>query len=418
MTEARLDDRDDEGHLSEARPAQRLAFEELVAETAYRPETPEAVLSQLEGQLLYLPEPRRDALEELADALALALSDGAKQALPSLSHLSGEAPEQPLCHYYLLAARLEVGDTAGAREALARLARVDPEDPMVELHGLSLDGKPVPDITEEARLVNIAKFANTPLLKNPYQLAVGAVFEAIRDREDVRVLDVGVGSGAQMSELLGLLGREEHRVRRLEVVGLDFVQEFLDTAGENLQARAGELAGRVEFAYVPVVGHVEEIDDATADRITEGGPLDAANASIALHEVPGEAKLDALRNLRRLAPRCFVLAEWNYCLENVLPETSVEFLFNIRRASAAMAAAVREQYPLSEARAAVRTWLSVAGGQLTCAASDRQECFLDIATWTALLEQSGFVVSAPVATSRFANGTPIALVTCTLDQEP
>jgi hypothetical protein len=161
---------------------------------------------------------------------------------------------------------------------------------------------------------------------------------------------------------------------------------------------------------------VEALDDAVADRITEGGPLDAANATIALHEVPGEAKVDALRNLRRLAPRCFVLAEWNYCLENVLPETSVEFLFNIRRATAAMVAALRAHYPLSEARAVARTWLSVAGGQLTCAASDRQECFLDIATWTALLELCGFAVSAPVATSRYANGTPIALVTCTLAQ--
>jgi hypothetical protein len=132
---------------------------------------------------------------------------------------------------------------------------------------------------------------------------------------------------------------------------------------------------------------------------------------------------------RRLAPRRFVLAEWNYCLENTLAETSIEFLFNIRRVTAAFVAALRERHPLSEARAVARDWMSLDKGQLTCNAVERQECFLDVNTWIALLELSGYEVLRPhqdlllhapgatlgeadlyVATSHYANAVPIALV--------
>ena len=58
--------------------------------------------------------------------------------------------------------------------------------------------------------------------------------EAIRGDEIARVLDVGVGSGAQLVELLALLRTHEHRVRRIELIGLDFMDEFLERANSVL----------------------------------------------------------------------------------------------------------------------------------------------------------------------------------------
>lgn len=397
--------------VEQERSVSRAAFAQLVAQTRYRPSTPDALLSELEGQLLYQPNPRRDGLDALASALALVFTEGTERAVAPLARLARQHWEQPLCHFYQFAVHRQAGDLDAAEQALIALGGVDPEDPMVELFRLNLDGRPIPGISEEVRLANIAKFASTAILRNPYRLAVGAVFEAIRDRRDARVLDVGVGSGAQMSELLSLLAGRDHRLRRLEIVGLDFVEEFLETAGQSISTRAEELAGIVEVKYRPVFGRIEALEGATIRQITEEGPLDAVNATIALHEVPGEAKCDALRNLRDLAPRRFVLSEWNYCLENVLPETSVEFLFNIRRVTAAMVAALREKFPVSEARAVVRDWLSMAGGQLTCPAAERQECFLDAATWKVLLERSDFDVIAPEpAILQYADGeSPVAI---------
>jgi SAM-dependent methyltransferase len=266
---------------------------------------------------------------------------------------------------------------------------------------------------------------------NPYALAVGVVFEAIRECERARVLDVGVGSGAQIERLLALLDRLPHSVQHLEVVGLDFMPEFLTQAGERIVAAADRLARKVEVIYEPFQGRIEALDEAACREIAGNG-LDAANATIALHEVAGEAKLAALSNLHRIGARKLVIAEWNYCLENVLAETSTEFVFNARSAAAAMVAALRERYTVEEARAVVRDWLSQGEGQLTCAREHRQECFLDITTWKALLEATKFKlcpIDRPwleyaadrshatiadagwyVKTSDYAGATPIALV--------
>jgi hypothetical protein len=186
---------------------------------------------------------------------------------------------------------------------------------------------------------------------------------------------------------------------------------------------------------VPVRGRIEQLDDAQVREIAGETGLDAANATIALHEVPGVRKLVALRNLRRVAPAHLLVGEWNYCLENTLAETSVEFLLNVRHASADFVSALTERFTHDEARAVVRDWLSQAGGQLTCSAARRQECFLPVSSWKALLEHAGFGV-APVeerwlthaehgdrasiednatwiATSRYAGWPPIALLHAT-----
>ena len=42
----------------------------------------------------------------------------------------------------------------------------------------------------------------------------------------------------------------------------------------------------------------------------------------------------------------------------------------------------------------MRDWLSQGGGQMTCPAESRQECFLHVASWQALLERTGLAVAA------------------------
>jgi hypothetical protein len=180
-----------------------------------------------------------------------------------------------------------------------------------------------------------------------------------------------------------------------------------------------------------VHGRIEELDEAQVREIHGTSGVTAVNASISLHEVPGERKLTALRNIRRVSPEHVFLAEWNYCLENTLPPTSVEFVLQVRSAASAFVAALTERYPHAEARAFVRDWLSQGSGQVVCPAAERQECFLHVASWRALLEQAGFRVApveeawlahaesgdrasveddgAWIATSRYDGWAPIAL---------
>lgn len=369
----------------------RAAFEQLVAGTVWRARTVEAMRAELERQTLYQPEPDQEGLEELTELLVRRFADQELSLEEAIEGVERKFVDQPLVHLYGFALHREAGEDVAARGSLDALLEVDPGDPMAAYLDAHLRSQAVVPANEETRLANIAKFATTPLLKNPYSLAVGVLFEAIRDRERARVLDVGIGSGAQMEGLLGLLGRLPHRVRRLQIVGLDFMPEFLAQAGERVAAAAEALAGKVEVLYEPVEGRVETLD-ASAARTVAGRGLDAANATIALHEVAGEAKLAALSNLRRVDPARLAIAEWNYCLENVLAETSTEFVFNVRRVAAAMVAALRERYTIEESRAVVRDWLSQGTGQLTCPAEQRQECFLDITAWKALLEHCDFKI--------------------------
>ena len=373
----------------------RGAFERLVRNTAYRPVTAEAVLGELAFQTLFYRNPNQDGLEELAEGLVPAFSGRLPEARNRLSHLAREHHEQPLCHYYLFAVHCQSEDLAAAVESLARVTELHPEDPVVDILRTHFEGKTTPQTSDDVRLAYIRKFAGTAILRNAYQLAVAAVFETIRDTDHARVLDIGIGGGAQMSELLSLLERREHRVRRLDVLGVDFVDAFLKTAADAISARARELAPRVMVSFHPVKAQIERLTPSTAREIVEDGPLDAVNATITLHEVPGERKISALQNLRALSPRRVVLVEWNSFLENTLPETSVEFFYNIRRIATAWTVGLRERYPLAEVYEIIRAALAQGQGQVTCPASQRQECYLDAGCWKALLEATGFRTENP-----------------------
>lgn len=412
----------------------RAVFERLVATTAKRFVTLDSVRVELELQTLYQPEPSSDGLDELAGLLVRRFADHEARLEYAVSELERAFPGQPLVHLYGFTLRREADGEDAARGSLEALRLADPGDPMAAYFGAHRRGEAVVAASNDIRLANMAKFAATPLLKNPYSLAVGVLFEAIREHERVRVLDVGIGSGAQMEALLILLDRLPHRVRRLDIVGLDFMPEFLTKAGHRIAAATEPLAGRVDVAYEPIEGRVEALDTSTLRAVASTG-VNAANATIALHEVAGDAKLAALRNLRRIQPDRLVLAEWNYCLENVLPETSTEFVFNVRRAAAAMVGALRERHPIAESRGVVRDWLSQGAGQLTCPREQRQECFLDITSWKALLGHCDFNVAPAdpgwlayaaepehaaiaeerwyVKTSDYAGETPIALLVAT-----
>jgi hypothetical protein len=220
------------------------------------------------------------------------------------------------------------------------------------------------------------------------------------------VLEVGVGAGTQIIALLERLTSDPGAVETLEIVGLDVVQEYLDGVESRLEASRG---GLLPFTFEPVLGRIESIDDGTHERIARGA-VTAINASIVLHEIPGQGKLTALENLGRFEQATLALAEWNFTTEKVLASREFLFLFNMRGAAAAMVRAVRPQHGLDTARNGVRIWLSQGSDQLAGGADERQECFLSADAWDQLLALTGWR-SVRTATGPSGDDAPAPIVT-------
>ena len=108
--------------------SEREAFERLVAQTAYRPRSPQALRLELERQLVLQSRPSGEGLGELAVLLAGWL--GGERDLGGVAQLVQTHPGQPLVQFYAFAMRREAGDAEAAGASLAALRELDPGDPL------------------------------------------------------------------------------------------------------------------------------------------------------------------------------------------------------------------------------------------------------------------------------------------------
>jgi hypothetical protein len=358
----------------------RSKYEALVRDCAWRPEGADLVGHLTEQVVLYETPSDRD-LEPLAAILAERLS-GAEVDPTRLSADSG----QPLVHFYRGALAYEQGDDELALAALGEALKLDPGEPIAHHLHAHLSGESPASVSSAERLQVLDRMAKA-LMADPYERAVDFIAATIRAQRRPRVLEVGVGGGTQIVALLERLAADPGEVEELRIVGLDIVPEYL----EGVAGRLDELdrADLPPFSFEAVEGSVETIDAATRRRIAGDG-IDAINASIVLHEVPGLGKLDALRALAEFEGAALAMAEWNFTTENVIGTREALFLFNVRGAAAAMAGAVRPGHGLEVARKGVRVWLGQGHDQLVGDATVRQECFLSADGWERLFAATGW----------------------------
>lgn len=151
----------------------------------------------------------------------------------------------------------------------------------------------------------LARHLPTVALAGPVANAVLGRFVA--ERDEVTLLDVGIGSGRQLVALLYALAGRRRLPRRLNVVGVEPDADSLRAAGEALAETAAGLG--VELTFHPVNRLVEELDDADWEPIAAlGAPL-VVNAAFAVHHVLGPARDGFFRRLRELEPEAVVLCE-------------------------------------------------------------------------------------------------------------
>lgn len=145
------------------------------------------------------------------------------------------------------------------------------------------------------------------------QIANDLIARSCAGREEVVIVDVGIGTGRQIIGALEQMAATGSLPQRLCVVGIEPMEWSLETAERDVSACAARLGA--ELTFVGLCGVAEALTDRHWERIAKLGRRPIVNASFALHHV-----MDAqdaigrdlvLARLRALAPEVVILSEPN-----------------------------------------------------------------------------------------------------------
>ncbi len=240
-----------------------------------------------------LDGPHADRLDHIAETIAGGANDQAERQLKELLADVERDRDPAAVGYYVFGAALARRLSRGAaEEANLYLNRFD----VPQIHLFNLLAGEVPQV------------ALTTVIANR-RLA-----SAIAGREHPVLIDVGIGTGRQMTGLLEQLAKTGALPKRITLVGIEPSDWSLDLAEANLR-RAAESLG-VELAFHRVCNVAEGLTRDDWGRLAElSHSRPAINASFALHHIADvdgrDVRDDVLLRLRSLDPCVLVLSEPN-----------------------------------------------------------------------------------------------------------
>jgi hypothetical protein len=150
---------------------------------------------------------------------------------------------------------------------------------------------------------------NTLIRKFPFvqfsqQIANNMIVNAMRGKEAVTLIDIGIGQGTQVAAIIQLAKRLT-TLKRLTVVGIEPFTDALKTAELMVLSKQDECAFALDF--VAVHGFAEDTD---FEAFRSYGGSIIVNASLALHHIQmDEARTETLARIKALNPEAFILTE-------------------------------------------------------------------------------------------------------------
>ena len=159
--------------------------------------------------------------------------------------------------------------------------------------------------TSQIQLFNIL-IEKFPFVRFSQQIVNAAIVEAMQGAEEVTLVDIGIGQGTQM---LNVVERAKGltELKRLHIVGIEPFGEALAKAGETLLACNGQVPFEIRFTAIH--DSVENMDFAALQNL--GGKV-IVNASLALHHIQsGEQRTATIAKIRQIKPDAFLLIEPN-----------------------------------------------------------------------------------------------------------
>lgn len=147
-----------------------------------------------------------------------------------------------------------------------------------------------------------------PLVIKAQQIVTAAMLKAVKGRQNIVLLDLGIGRGLQVGRILEAFNKQEHPPK-LIIIGVEIVPEALAHTGKILAEKKKEL--KFDFSFHPLLQTVESLDvSQIKSLIPDEADAFLVNASLTLHHIQSTANRHALmQKLKSLNPVLLTLIE-------------------------------------------------------------------------------------------------------------
>lgn len=157
----------------------------------------------------------------------------------------------------------------------------------------------------QIQLFNIL-ISKLPFVKYSQGIINTAILDLLKDQSEAVIIDIGIGQGTQMVNILKEAG-ELKNLERLVIVGIEPFEEGIGHAEKNINAFSGKLPFELEF--IAIREYIEKVDF----NMLRGLPAyRIVNASLALHHIQTSGQRDKiLEGINSLNPVALYLIEPN-----------------------------------------------------------------------------------------------------------
>lgn len=145
-----------------------------------------------------------------------------------------------------------------------------------------------------------------PFVKYSQLMTNNAIADLIKYENEASIIDIGIGQGTQILNILELL-KNSSELRKLVIVGIEPFSNALAMAKERIEHFGASMPFEVEF--IAREEYIENMDFGSLHNLP--GKI-IVNASLALHHIQsGAQRLATIQSIRQLNPAAFLLIEPN-----------------------------------------------------------------------------------------------------------
>lgn len=145
-----------------------------------------------------------------------------------------------------------------------------------------------------------------PFVRYSQHITNTAIVKLLRQSPEATLIDIGIGQGTQVMNILKLL-QKPGELKRLTIIGIEPFEDALSLATQQILEYSNNL--ELEINFIPVKEFVESLQFEHLDIVK--GKL-VVNASLALHHIPSEyQRQGTIKAIKSLNPEAFFLIEPN-----------------------------------------------------------------------------------------------------------